>query len=134
MFEDKKNKILIIEDDALLARVLAEGFDCFDCVTFNVYDGLVVLDSAKKIKPDIILLDLILYEVDGFEVLKQLKENDETVDIPVVVISNLDSAIDVDSAIELGAEEYFIKAHARLEQIVEYVKERLNSFGISASS
>lgn len=119
----KKKKILIIEDDALLAKVLAEGFNAAGFETLNVTDGLVALDSAKKFKPNVIILDLILPGIDGFEVLKQLKSEEETEKIPVVVASNLDSAPDVKSVKALGAEEYFIKANVQLEKIIDFTKK-----------
>ena len=80
---------------------------------------------AKKFQPKIILLDLMLPGIDGFEVLKQLKESEETKNIPVIVISNLDQVSDVKSAKVLGAEEYFIKANTQLQKIIDYTKSRI---------
>ena len=63
--------------------------------------------------------------MDGFSVLKQLKEDTKTTNIPVVVVSNLDSASDVKSVKALGADQYFLKATTKIEVIVDYVKNRL---------
>lgn len=121
----ENKSVLIVEDDALLAKVLGRIFieEKFNVV--NVMDGLEVMNVAKKMKPDIILLDLILPGLDGFGILKQLKEDSQTKNIPVVIISNLEEVSDVKSAKVLGAEEYFIKANIQLDKILQYVKNRL---------
>ena len=121
----KKKKILVIEDDSLLANILInsivrEGFEAF-----NVLDGLQAIDTAKKLQPDLILLDLILPGLDGFEVLRQLKADNNLKKVPVFIISNLDSISDVRSAKVLGAEEYFIKANTNVKNIVKAVSNRL---------
>ncbi|KKR48711.1 MAG: Response regulator receiver domain protein [Candidatus Magasanikbacteria bacterium GW2011_GWC2_40_17] len=126
MFGRKKNgKVLIVEDDALLAKVLSQGFAAENFEVGVVENGLESLDMAKKFQPKIILLDLMLPGIDGFEVLKQLKESEETKNIPVIVISNLDQVSDVKSAKVLGAEEYFIKANTQLQKIIDYTKSRI---------
>lgn len=128
MFGRKKNvpkKVLIIEDDSLLLKVLSTGFlgEKFEVAT--VENGLEVMDAAKKFSPNIILLDLIIPGIDGFAVLKQLKEDDATKQIPVVVVSNLGSEADIKSTKAMGAEEYFIKANTELEKIIDFVKSKL---------
>lgn len=122
---ENKN-VLIVEDDALLAQVLGRIFTEENFNVVNVMEGLEVMDVAKKMKPDIILLDLILPGLDGFGVLKLLKEDSQTKDVPVVIISNLEEVSDVKSAKVLGAEEYFIKANIQLDKILQFVKKRLN--------
>jgi len=122
--KETKN-VLIVEDDALLAQVLSRVFTEEKFKVVNVMDGLEVMDVAKKMKPDIILLDLILPSLDGFGVLKLLKEDSVTQNIPVIIISNLEEVSDVKSAKVLGAEEYFIKANIQLDKILQFVKKRL---------
>ncbi len=123
MSDKAEKRILLVEDDALLVQVLIHALkeDKFDIL--NIANGLKVLDAAKKFEPAAILLDLILPGLDGFAVLKQLKEDEKTKHIPVVVISNLGEAADVKSALALGAEEYFIKANTQLEKIINFVKK-----------
>ena len=118
-------KVLIVEDDALLASVLLERFSEEKLDTLNVNNGLKVMQGVKGYKPDIILLDLILPGIDGFEVLKQLKDDNSTKNIPVFVLSNLNEQADVRSGKALGAEEYFIKANTQMSKIVEAVKKRI---------
>jgi DNA-binding response OmpR family regulator len=124
----KKNitkKILIVEDDSLLAKVMSTTFLAENFEVVTVENGLEVLDAAKKFVPDIIMLDLIIPGIDGFAVLKQLKEDNATKDIPVAIMSNLGSVGDVKSTKALGADEYFIKANTEIEKIVKYVKAKL---------
>ena len=122
----EKKKVLSIEDDALLAKVLIEGLTLEGYDVLNVPDGLIAIDETKKYNPDIILLDLILPGIDGFEVLKQLKADSATKDIPVIVVSNLGSVADVKSVKALGAEEYFIKANSEMEEIFQTIKKRIS--------
>ena len=121
-----KKKILSIEDDALLAKVLLEGLMLEGYEAVNVNNGLVALDETKKIKPDLILLDLVLPGLDGFEVLKQLKADTETKKIPVMIVSNLGTLADIKSVRALGAEEYFIKANSEMDEIFKVIKKRIS--------
>jgi len=118
-------KVLVVEDDALLSRLFLDGLKREGIEALNVKDGLLALDSLDSFKPDLILLDMILPGLDGFEILKRLKSNSKWKNIPVFVVSNLDKIPDVKSAKVLEAEEYFIKAETKLEEIIQKVKKRL---------
>lgn len=125
---NKKNsvkKVLVVEDDAMLSQVLAESLKAEKFKVEVVSDGSEVLNEAIRFTPHIIILDLILPGIDGFEVLKQLKEESKTTNIPVVVLSNLNQASDVKSVKALGADQYFLKATTQLDIIVDYIKDRL---------
>ncbi len=91
----------------------------------SALDGETGLRLAKKKKPDLILLDLILPKLHGFEVLKELKSGSGTKDIPIIVLTNLEGVGDVDEAIELGATTYLVKAQHSLEEVVEKIKKAL---------
>ncbi len=91
----------------------------------SALDGEIGLRLAKTKKPDLILLDLVLPKAHGFEVLKRLKEDKETKDIPVIVLTNLEGIGDVDRAIELGATTYLVKANYSLEEVLEKIKKAL---------
>lgn len=128
MFGKKKKlakKVLIVEDDSLLSRILSESFLEEKFQVAVVDNGLQVEETAKSFSPDIILLDLIIPGIDGFEVLKKLKSGEKTKNIPVAVISNLGSIGDVKSTKALGADEYFIKSNTEMEKIIKYVKDKL---------
>lgn len=119
--KNKKKKLLIVEDDALLSQVLSKSFLEKDVEVSVVDNGLKVLESAKKFGPDAILLDLVLPGLDGFAVLKQLKSAKETKKIPVVILSNLDAVADIKSTQVLGAEKHFTKANTELKKIVDFI-------------
>jgi len=129
MFGRKKKslgkKVLIVEDDSLLAKVLSESFLAEKFQVATVDNGLNVAETVKTFAPDIILLDLIIPGIDGFAVLKALKADPKTEKIPVAVISNLGDIGDVKSTKALGADEYFIKSNTEMEKIVKYVKNKL---------
>ena len=113
-------KILIIEDDQFLAQIypakMAKSGHITE-VALNGRDGLI---KYKKFKPDIILLDLILPYMNGFEVMTELKKRKNTV--PIIVISNLGQDSDVKKAMDLGAYKYFIKSSAELRDILQEVE------------
>jgi len=92
----------------------------------SALDGEVGLRLAKEKKPDLILLDLILPRVHGFDVLKKLKEDKETKEIPVIVLTNLEGIGDVDKALEMGATTYLVKAQYSLEEVVDKIKKALH--------
>ena len=90
-------------------------------------DGEIGLKLAKSKKPDLILLDLVLPKVHGFEVLKELKSDSGTKDIPIIVLTNLEAIEDVNKAIELGAKTYLVKTQYNLEEVVEKVKKAIEN-------
>jgi len=124
----KKNiakKVLIVEDDSLLSRVLSEVFLREKFQVATVDNGSKVEEAVKSFSPDIILLDLVIPGLDGFAVLKQLKADSKNKNIPVLVLSNLSDVADVKSVKALGADEYFIKSNTEMDKIVKYVKNKL---------
>jgi DNA-binding response OmpR family regulator len=118
--------VLIIEDDEFLREVIAqkllkEGFD-----VQKVIDANRASESIKEKRPKLILLDLILPGMDGFELLDHLKKTPSTRDIPVVVLSNLGQKEDKERAMTAGAVDYLIKADHTPADIVQRVREVLN--------
>lgn len=118
-------KILFIEDEAALQKTFSDVLTQEGFKVLNALDGEQGLRMAKSEKPDLILLDLILPKVHGFEVLKILKEDSATKDISVIVLTNLESTNDVERAIELGATTYLVKANYDLEDVIKKVKNAL---------
>lgn len=121
-----KQKILIVEDEEMLAKVLVEQFKKSGFDIEAVFDGEQALESLKKSAPDLVLLDIILPKKDGFEVLKAIKENPDTQDIPVIMISNLGSDEDIKQSIKLGAADYYVKAQHPIYEITEKVSKFLS--------
>ena len=118
-------KILLIEDEPSLQKTLGGVLSDKGFEVFYASDGERGLELAKKNKPDIILLDLILPKKDGFEVLRGLQEDDSTRDIPVIIMTNLEGTKDVEKALEFGATTYLVKANYSLDDVVEKVKSIL---------
>lgn len=118
-------KILFIEDESALQKTFGEILEHESYEMASALNGEIGLRLAKTKKPDLILLDLILPKIHGLEVLRKLKENKETKDIPVIVLTNLERIEDVQKAMELGAITYLVKAQYSLEEIVEKIKKAL---------
>ncbi len=118
-------KILIVEDEEILSKVLKEKFEREDFEAFLAVDGEEVLPSAKKNKPDLILLDLILPKKSGFEVLSDLKADSELKIIPVIVLSNLGQDEEIKNALRLGAVDYLVKTQHPINEVVEKVRQQL---------
>ena len=118
-------KILFIEDESALQTTFEEILSQEGYEMIPALDGETGLKMAKTKKPDLILLDLILPKVHGFDVLRQLKEDPETKEIPVIVLTNLEGIGDVDKAIGLGATTYLVKAQYTLEEVLEKIKKAL---------
>ena len=117
----QKSNVLIIEDEQLLYNLLNQKLQSAGVNVEWAMDGETALEKIAEHAPDLILLDLLLPGIDGFEVLKRLKQEDRFKDIPVIVISNLGETRDIDSVIKLGAAEYIIKAESSPQEITEVV-------------
>ncbi len=118
-------RILFIEDESALQKTLGEVLRENGYEVISALDGETGIKSAKTKKPDLILLDLILPKLSGFEVLKQLKKDEETKNIPVIVLTNLEEVKDVEKAMELGATTYLVKANYSLKEVVDKIKAAL---------
>lgn len=118
-------KILLIEDEEALQKALSKSLEMENYTVISAYDGKTGLEAARKEKPDLILLDLILPQMDGFEVLRELKKSPETKDIPVIILTNLEQSQSVEKTIEFGPLNYLVKANYNLDEIIAKIKELL---------
>lgn len=114
--------ILIIEDDKFLRELIAQKLNKEEYNISEAIDGEEGIKKVKEEKPDLVLLDLILPGIDGFEVLSQMKENPETKSIPVIILSNLGQKEDMEKGLKLGAVDYLIKAHFTPGEIIDKIK------------
>ena len=121
----KKPTILIAEDDEVLLRALYLLFHGGNFTIASAGDGEVALKMTERIKPDLVLLDLLMPKMNGFDYLRSMKANVALKSIPVIVLSNLGNQDDVDKAKGLGAEDYFIKSNTDLAVLLKKVKARL---------
>lgn len=121
------NKVLLIEDEPLLIDLYSEAFEREDFVLDIAEDGNIALKKAAN-RPDLILLDILLPGINGFEVLRKLKDSSRTKDIPVIVLTNLGSEqTDKDKrlALSLGAVDYLVKSYHTPEEIVSIINKQL---------
>lgn len=118
-------KILFVEDEPTLQKAVGEILTQEDFKVFSALDGEKGLELIKKEEPDLVLLDLILPKKDGFEVLKEMKEDEKLKGIPVIVLTNLEGTGDVEKALSLGATTYLVKANYELEDVVKMIKQTL---------
>lgn len=117
-----KKKILIVEDDEMLAEIYKKKFENQGYDLLIVRDGKEAVMQAKKKKPDLILLDLIMPEMDGFEALAALKGDEETKNIKVVITSNVSQEGEKKKAFDLGAADFLVKADFELNKLAEKIK------------
>lgn len=118
-----KKAILVLEDEDVLSRALRialedEGFEVVIAPT-----GEVAIDKIKDTKFDFFLLDLVIPGIDGFEVLKKIRESDK--ESPVFVLSNLSDDDSKEKAKKLGADEYFVKSETLLSEISGFIKKKI---------
>lgn len=120
-------KILVVEDDSFLqglevTKLKKEGYDVIVAST-----GDEAIEKIKEDGIDLILLDLVLPNFDGFEVLKQIRENEKTKTTPVLVFSNLSEEKDIKKAEELKANDFMVKSNFTIEELAQKIKSILHS-------
>ena len=124
--EEVKKKILIVEDDAELAnlfevRLGQEGYE-----VEIAGDGEKALATAVKVLPDLIILDVMMPQISGFDVLDILKNTDKTKSIKIVLLTALSQVKNKEHAIELGAEDYLVKSETTLDEVVNCIRNNLS--------
>jgi DNA-binding response OmpR family regulator len=115
-------QVLLVEDDRFLRKAAEAMLKKNGFIVRTAADGEEGLHAAQAERPDIILLDLIMPKIQGFEVLERLKADDATTSVPVVILSNLGQEADVTRALTAGAAAYFIKSNTSLSNLVDQVR------------
>jgi DNA-binding response OmpR family regulator len=123
--ETNAHKILLVEDDDALAsvylkRLQAEGFD-----VKRVSNGEDALASAIDYKPNLVILDIMMPKISGFEVLDIMRNTPETAKVKIVVLSALGQDSDKDRAMSLGADDYLVKSQVVISDVIEKIKHHL---------
>jgi CheY-like chemotaxis protein len=118
-------KVLIIEDDKFISTIYESELHQLNVEVLLAYDGVSGLQKAKETKPDLILLDLILPRLNGFEVLKELKLDEQTKNIPVIINSALKQDKDIQEAISLGALLFLPKDSYSQKQVAKEILDML---------
>ncbi|OIO16851.1 response regulator [Candidatus Kuenenbacteria bacterium CG08_land_8_20_14_0_20_37_23] len=115
-------KVLIIEDETAIADAMQLGLDEAGYAASVAYDGEDGLVQATKLAPDLILLDLLLPKKDGMGVLQELRKNDKTKDIPVMILSQLSDTAKISEGVALGVVGYLVKVDYSLSEVVGKIK------------
>ncbi len=125
MEEQEKKKILLVEDDEGLAdvykaRLDAEGFEVFHCD-----NGESALSDALKYRPDLILLDVMMPKISGFDVLDILRNTPDTSEIKIIMLTALSQDSDKERAKELGVDDYLVKSQVVITDVIERIRYHL---------
>ena len=115
-----------VEDDKFLSDIIARKLVSEKCKLTHATDGGEALTILEKEIPDLILLDILLPGMDGYEILSRVKSNDITKKIPIIVLSNLGQKANIDLAKKLGASSFLVKATVTLDEIVVEMKKVLS--------
>ena len=116
-------KILVAEDDLFLGKLAVKKLEKENFDVTYLKDGSQVHAEAKRIQPAAIVLDIIMPNKDGFEALADLKGDDATKSIPVVILSALSLEEDKKKAMDLGADRFMVKSDVELTDLIEYLNK-----------
>ena len=123
----RKKRILIVEDEPFLVEMYTARFEQAGYEVRVAYNGTTVAELVKSEHPDIILLDIVMPETDGYEVLRQLKKNKSLSLTPILVFSNLGQDAEIEKGKKLGADKYLVKSDYTPSQLVKEVEAILST-------
>ena len=118
-------KVLLVEDDPFLVDIYRNKLEESNYEVEAIGDGGRALEKLKETKPDIVLLDIILPSMDGWEILRAIRNDPETKNLKVIMLSNLGQKEEVEKGVDLGATKYLIKAHFTPSEVVKEINELL---------
>ncbi|MCL4387263.1 MAG: response regulator [Patescibacteria group bacterium] len=125
---EQKKKILLVEDDLQLIDMYQRKFEMEGFEVAIAEDGIKAMEVLKAFNPDIVLLDIMIPQVNGIEVLKQIRGDLATADLIVVMLTNLSSESTAEEIYKYGATEYIVKAEMTPMQVTDKVKELLKIY------
>ncbi len=118
-------KIVWVEDDQFLNDIITRKLSATKCIFFHASEGEEALKIISREIPDIVMLDIILSGIDGFEILHRIKKDPKMKDIPVILLSNLGQPSDVEKGKSLGAARFLVKASVTPNEIIDQIKDEL---------
>ena len=121
-----EKKVLVVEDDHFLAKIYKIKLAKENISAIISSDGEEALEIIKKEKPALILLDMVLPGINGFEILEKVRQEPALKKIPVIILSNLGQDADIARGKELGVIDYFVKSDISIHDVVKKIKENLN--------
>lgn len=122
---DAKKRILLVEDDQALAKVYVSRLELEGFEVKHVLNGEDALSAAVAFKPDLIVLDAMMPQISGFDVLDILRNTPETMNIRIIMLTALSQAKDKEMAEKLGADDYLVKSQVVIGDVVERIKYHL---------
>ena len=122
---ENKKIVFVVEDDVFLVKAYQIKFEKVGVEVWAVTDGKEALKFLGKDPPNVVLLDLLLPGVSGFDILAEIRKNEKWKNVPVYILTNLSQSEDVERAKALGVEEFLVKANTKINDIVEKVKKYL---------
>jgi len=120
-------KILIIEDEEIMVDLLQRKLTVAGYEISVAKNGEEGLEKMKEVKPDLILLDIIMPKMGGFEVMEEMQKDKELKKFPVIVISNSGQPVEIDKAQELGAKDWLIKTEFDPQEVINKVKKQIGN-------
>lgn len=123
--DDKQKKILLVEDDDSLASVYQTRLEAEGFIIKRVPNGEEALAAALEFRPDLILLDVMMPKVSGFDVLDILRNTPETANLKIIMLTALSQESDKEKARNLGVDDYLVKSQVVISDVVQKVKERV---------
>ena len=129
MSEEKKIKVVLVEDEEVLLDVLESKLKKEGYEVFSAKDGQAGLDLIRAIRPDLVLLDIIMPRMDGIEVLTHMHNDAALSSIPVIIISNSGQAVEIEKAAALGAKDYLVKAEFDPQEVLDKMSALLKTMG-----
>ncbi len=123
--EQEKANILLVEDDSFISGMYQTKLSMLGYKVRVCADGESGWAELKKERPDLLLLDIVLPKKDGFEILSDVRKDPELKDLTVILLTNLGQKPDVQKGLELGADDYIIKAHFTPTEVVEKIEKML---------
>ncbi len=120
---ENKTRLLLSEDNKLLSSALKTNLEAGGFVVSTAFNGQETIDKMKAEKPDILLLDILLPVKNGFEVLEEIKEDNEINAIPVIILTNLGEDENIERAKALGAKEYLVKSNFTMDEVMPVLKK-----------
>ena len=120
-------KVLVVDDDQYIQRMYGRTMQLESVEVIGINEGTQAVETAKREKPDIILMDVMMPKMNGLDALRALKASDETKDIPVIMLSAYEEEALLLNAINSGASMYLLKSDFEPQQIVDILKETVES-------
>lgn len=125
--ETPKNKILLVEDDNSLATVYVDRLEAEGFEVKRVENGEDALAAAESFQPDLVLLDVMMPEINGFDVLDILRNTPKTANLKVIMLTALSQDSDKERAMSLGVDDYLVKSQIVIADVVDRIRHTINS-------